>query len=266
MSKFNYFLSKAKHYTGKVLRQKKYIFNPDIQEVINEIKTNGFYVINNFYSKEECKNLINEVDNVINIRKKNNTLWEDPYSSDKRCFGAEDESIMIAKFFNNKYCQALADNFYGAKMLCSNTLAGRIEFKKGNIGSGQGWHRDCNHLGFKAMVYLTDVEMKDGPFQILTGSHKTKSILKNIDVNKYDGVKLRFKNEEINNLIKLKVNKIKTFTATAGTIIFFDTSTLHSGRPLGEGGLRYALTNYYYPSFVDISARKEMFLNAYKKQ
>ena len=35
-------------------------------------------------------------------------------------------------------------------------------------------------------------------------------------------------------------------TGKAGTLILFDASLIHRGRPLEEG-CRYALTNYYYP-------------------
>ena len=37
-----------------------------------------------------------------------------------------------------------------------------------------------------------------------------------------------------------------TFTAKAGTLILFDSSTIHRGAPI-TAGTRYALTNYYYP-------------------
>lgn len=266
MSVVKYFTSKSKHLLGKLLRQQHYNFDPDVQDIVVDIRKSGFYMLPNFYSKEYCQKLIDEVDKVIDIRTKSKSLWEDSFSSDKRCFAAEDDSEVISEFYNNKYLQSVADNFFRAKMSCSNTLAGRIQFMEGNIGSGQGWHRDGNHLGFKAMVYLTDVEIQDGPFQLLIGSHKIKSILKNININKYDGVKLRFDNQEVSALIHSEVNQIKTFTAKAGTVILFDTSTLHSGSPLREGGLRYALTNYYCASYEDVAARKEMYRNAYKKQ
>ena len=61
-------------------------------------------------------------------------------------------------------------------------------------------------------------------------------------------------------------NVIETFTAKAGSVVFFDASCVHAGSPLSDGGLRYALTNYYYPSYENIAARKAEFVNAYKKQ
>ena len=59
----------------------------------------------------------------------------------------------------------------------------------------------------------------------------------------------RFSNEEIELLKKFK---IKTLNASAGTLILVDTSLIHRGCPILKG-VRYALTNYYFPinSFED---------------
>jgi hypothetical protein len=265
MGVINYAVSRSKYQIGKILRRQKFTFDSDIQHIVDEVKEYGFSIFPNFYSQLDCIHLKTEIDRIIEIRKQKKCLWVDPYGADKRCYGAEDDSRLIADFCNNEFIQSIADNVFEAKMSCSNTLAARIEYKEGNIGSGQGWHRDGNHFQFKALVYLTDVELKDGPFQLLTGSHKPESILKNIKLNRYDGTKLRFDNQEIERLIKSETNELKVFTAKAGTLVFFDSSCLHTGSPLSSGGLRYALTNYYYPSYEDIKARKEEFLNAFKK-
>ena len=48
-----------------------------------------------------------------------------------------------------------------------------------------------------------------------------------------------------------------TITGKAGTVVVFESSTLHRGRPI-ELGERLALTNYYYPQNAK---RKEIFDN-----
>ena len=52
----------------------------------------------------------------------------------------------------------------------------------------------------------------------------------------------RFTDQELNILNKEK--KI-TLTGKAGTLILFDGSLIHRGKPILEGK-RYALTNYYF--------------------
>ncbi len=231
-----------------------------------QIHENGFAVIPNFYSIDECKLLREEIDNLIEKRKKENRLMEDPYDSDKRCYLADEDSALINKYFSNEYLNSVADNYFEAKMLCSNTLAARIKYTKNNVGSGGGWHRDGNNMQFKAIVYLSDVEIKDGPFQIIQSSHKSENIIKQMKVMHHDGVNLRMTNEQVKTIIDNEPNSYKILTAKAGTLVFADTSAIHTGMPLSEGGERYTLFNYYYPSYEDIKARRDTFRNAHKKQ
>ena len=53
----------------------------------------------------------------------------------------------------------------------------------------------------------------------------------------------RFSDQELN--IFNKEKKI-TLTGKAGTLILFDGSLIHRGKPILDGK-RYALTNYYFP-------------------
>ncbi len=60
----------------------------------------------------------------------------------------------------------------------------------------------------------------------------------------------RFLDDEILNTLKIKEDQIIELKYLTGTLILFDTSYIHRGKPLKEN-IRYALTNYFYP--------KEMF-------
>ena len=121
----------------------------------------------------------------------------------------------------------------------------RLKFKKNNLGSGGGWHRDSIHKSYKALIYLTDVNLNNDPFQIIPSSSQLLKILK-IDNKNY--CKLRYENSEINEYLKNGEN-LKTIIGQAGTMILFDGSNLHRGSPI-EDGLRYSLTNYYFPKRI----------------
>jgi len=264
MGTFKYMISRKKFEAGKLLRKEAYQYDEKVQNIVHQIKENGFAVVPNFYSADECAILRNEVDRLIEKRRDEEKLWIDAYGADKRCFAAEDDSELIAKYYNNEFLNSVANNVFEAKMRCSNTLAAHIEYKEGNIGSGQGWHRDGNHFQFKAITYLSDVEIKDGPFQIIEGSHKPEIIKKDIKIMGHDGVDLRFTNTQIEKLIKKYPDNYKVLTATAGTLVFADVSCIHTGMALSEGGSRYTLFNYYYPSYDDIEAKKARFKETYK--
>lgn len=266
MGALKYQFSKVKFDLKKFLNKESYTYNKEVQDLVKQIQVDGFAVVPDFYNEEECKILRDEVDQLIEKRKQENRLWEDPCDADKRCFAAEEDSELINKYFANTFLNSVADNYFKAKMICSNTLAARIQYRDGNIGSGQGWHRDGNHMQFKAIVYLCDVEIKNGPFQIIQGSHKKKNIINHINIMNHDGVNLRFTTEQIEKVIDTDSDKYKVLTAKAGTLVFADTSTLHTGMPLSEGGYRYTLFNYYYPSYEDIEARRTVFKNAHKQK
>jgi hypothetical protein len=265
MNKLRYIISKFKFLSKKLLLRQEYIFDKDVQEIVRMVNANGFAVIKNYYSEQDCNLLRKEIDKLIEKRDKENFVWKDPYAADYRCFGAEEDSEIISKFYNDKFLNSIANNYFKAKMACCNTLAGRIFYKNGNFGSGQGWHRDSNQTQFKALIYINDVDYKDGPFQLITASHKFQNILKHIDLMGYDGVNTRFTSEQVKKVVNIEPESIKLFTATAGTLIVFDSSTIHTGAPLTEGGQRYALTNYYMPSYQDVKAQRSVFLNAHKK-
>jgi hypothetical protein len=127
----------------------------------------------------------------------------------------------------------------------------------GNRGtSGGGWHRDSMNPQFKAMIYLTDVDESNGPLEIIPGTHKfsTQRRLSRKGLLSFD--KQRLKEDEIEPIEKDQGPR-ETITGRAGTVVIFESSTLHRGRPI-ELGERLALTNYYYPKNVK---RKEVLDN-----
>lgn len=266
MRTLKYLLTSQRFKLKKFLKKESYQVDKKAQGIALQISENGFSILTNFYSEDECKVLKSEIDSLIIKRKNEDKLWEDSYGADKRCFAAEEDGELIKKYFDNKFLNSVADNYFKAKMTCSNTLAARIQYKEGNIGSGQGWHRDGNHMQFKAIVYLSDVELKDGPFQIIQGSHKSEMIKRDIKVMDHDGENLRFTNEQVVKLNKKYPENYKVLTAKAGTLVFADVSTIHTGMPLSEDGERYTLFNYYYPSYEDIEGRRKMFKNAHKQK
>ena len=266
MSTLKYNISRFRFYLKKILKKESFEYNEKVQDIVSQIKENGFAIVADFYTQDECSMLRDEIDNLIIKRKNENRLWEDPYDADKRCFAAEEDSKLIEKFFKNNFLNSVADNYFKAKMTCSNTLAARIQYRNGNVGSGQGWHRDGNNMQFKAIVYLSDVDLKDGPFQIIQGSHKPKAIKRHIKLMNHDGVELRMNNKQIEEIKKIEPNNYKVLIAKAGTLVFADTSTIHTGMALSEGGERYTLFNYYYPSYENIEARRKIFKNAHKQK
>src|SRR5258708_22216276 len=152
----------------------------------------------------------------------------------------------MANLNRDPFLLSVGQAYSRRELTAFSTLAGRIEAKPGNLGSGQGWHRDAFHFQFKAMVYLTDVDADHGPFQIMEASHHGARIFADTVRGRLPrSPRTRVTADQAQRLLAASSHPLKTFCAPAGTLILFDSSTIHRGAPVNTG-IRYALTNYYY--------------------
>src|SRR6185437_16980073 len=82
----------------------------------------------------------------------------------------------IAAFHGDEFLRGAGEAYGGRALVNHTTLAARLRARPGNLGSGQGWHRDAFHFQYKAMVYLSDVGPDNGPFQLLDASHRAAQV------------------------------------------------------------------------------------------
>ena len=221
--------------------------NSEIKDHIIKIEKNGYSLIHDFFSKEECISVSKILDEFA-FNNKNFLHFNHDYS-DLRIFGINNANIdLVKKFYGDNFFQEVGENFLKCKIKNFFTMFGKTIFKLDNIGSGGGWHRDGIQPSYKAMVYLSDVNNSNGPFQIIINSNKFYNVVRaHTFLKNKNLLDTRFTNEEINDLIKNFNYSVQTLSAKAGTVLLFDGSLLHRGSPLFQGK-RYALTNYYFPS------------------
>jgi ectoine hydroxylase-related dioxygenase (phytanoyl-CoA dioxygenase family) len=235
------YLLKIKYISYSILYRQNNNLSSNLK-IQNTLKKNGYVVIKNFLSRSNCKKIINDIDTYFS---KNNTYWVDKEKSDKRIFGSENISKLILDFHKNKKLKAIGSNYVGVALENAFTMANRVKYHKKNKGSGGGWHKDSFTIQYKTILYLNDVNINNGPFELIMNSQRNTNLFKNI--NNFNLFQTRFSNKEINNFFSEK-NKIKSLGGSAGTLIIVDSSMIHRGRPLYKG-CRYALTNYYYPYY-----------------
>jgi len=212
------------------------------KKIISEIQKNSFYVIPNFVDKELCEKCIKDIDDML----ENHKEFVQKYS-DLRVFGSEELSENIKKFANHDFLNKFTNHYNGSETLNGFTLANRIEYNdlSKKLGSGGGWHRDSIYRQCKAILYLNDVNERNGAYQIIQNSHKLTSMLKdNKKTNSYFEY-VRFSDEQVSDILKKDPKRLQTVTGKAGTLILKDCSAIHRGSPLKEGK-RYALTNYFF--------------------
>ncbi len=209
---------------------------------LSEIERKGICIVPGFWSEQKCQEARAEVDRLI-------VQYPDYVNpnakADQRIYGANNASALIASFSDDPELLALA-SAYNHKPTCTAfTLAARMPSSSGNLGSGEGWHRDAFLRQFKAIMYLSDVGPENGPFQLLEHSQRPEQIIKDMKRADLGYMQYRIEEPQVARLVGQEPDRLRTFTAKAGTLILVDTSTLHRGMPI-QAGTRYALTNYYF--------------------
>lgn len=210
--------------------------------LLEEIQKNGYIVLPDFFNKEFCQICMEEMDSMYENKKE--FVHEDDYG-DSRIFGAEELSEHIKKFYDHPLLNKLANTYSAVATCCGFTLAGRIKATGNEYGSGGPWHRDSYFRQFKSLLYLTDVNENNGPFQIIRGSHKHDQIMEDSKSGNLESMQCTFPQETVDKILKDDPSRLDTLTAKAGTVVLVDTSAIHRGTPLKEG-IRYALTNYFF--------------------
>ena len=220
-----------------------------VKVAIKTVNEKGFFVVENFIDPATCSKIRTTVDKTFTDYQKH--LWVGPQDSDKRAFGIDRVAPIIKDaFYNNAFIRQTREAYYSLEdqYIIGLTMANKIIPNAANLGSGGGWHRDSvNVKQFKAILYLSDVGDKNGPFQYLEGTQFKKSVLDGIIKHGFKYNHNRFSEEEIAVLIQTGNYPLHTFTAKQGTLLLVDTSGVHRGMPISEGH-RYALTNYYWIS------------------
>jgi len=217
--------------------------NSKVKGWLEQVEKDGFCVIPNFYDDKKCAELVAEIERVQEEHL--NYVQTDSAGSDHRLFGINTASKLINDEFHNEPQINLASKiYYGTAVKNAFTLGAKMVYTKNNAGSGGGWHRDSYARQIKAIVYLSDVTEKNGPFQYIKGSHTYKNALKQMKFLKHSVQNVRQTHEEVTDLVKAGLGELIEFNAPKGTLVLADVSGIHRGKPIEEGH-RYALTNYF---------------------
>jgi ectoine hydroxylase-related dioxygenase (phytanoyl-CoA dioxygenase family) len=221
------------------------------------LRRRGYLVIPGYYTAERCIALRTEIDRIMSEQPE--VVQKDQFAADHRVFGAEHASAAIAVFHDDAFLREVGEAYCGRSLVNYTTLAAQLTARLGNLGSGQGWHRDAFHFQYKAMVYLTDVGPENGAFEMLAHSHRPLTLFADMIRGRLDAPpSTRISDTQIEWLLGGRRRRIISFIAGAGTVILFDSSSIHRGSPI-DRGVRYALTNYYYEPHQLVDAMKQKF-------
>ena len=114
------------------------------------------------------------------------------------------------------------------------------------------------------MIYLTEVDEQNGPFEILPGSHRLMNLISHIKYADLKYNQYRLSEKQVKKIENQTGKRRKTIKGRPGTVILFNSSTIHRGSPIINGD-RYSLTNYYYPCRRNLNSLQEQFYPVLKK-
>lgn len=222
-------------FVNHVVSELKNKFKPD--NLISRLISDGFYVKECLISANSASILRAEIDKRLNG---DALVWRSDDRSDSRIYGFESLFDLSTAGLEVDSLRKIGESYLGRTLRYVIVVAGRLDAVEGNLGSGGGWHRDSpfRHQ-FKVIVYLSDVDSADGPFQYIMKSHKP------IEKIRFSGLGsdiTRFSESSVEGVLSEKLCELR---GSAGDAIFVDTKGIHRGKPI-EQGRRYALTFYFF--------------------
>ena len=237
-----YLFSLALAIKEKKLKKNSYIgLNKDESKLVENLKTDGVAVIPNFFTADECTQMIDAFEAL-------DEKYAKYYNNDKRIYGIEKLSAVFKnKFHDNEMFKKIGEAYIGDKLILQTTMAAKIVPDDTAVfGSGGAWHRDSFSRQFKAIAYLDDVNINNGPFMYIKGSHTMENINKVLFQLKghTPPSNFRYTDDEIERISTILGQEVTYYTAPKGSLVLADIRGIHTGMPIKEGH-RYAVFNYY---------------------
>jgi len=225
------------------LRISEFVRNSSIHDsgYAENIAMEGYCVVEDFLSVETCELLERKALDLFKLGHPSVRMASNGF--DQRFFGVEfyDDSFMLPKMeetARDTFSDLIKVKEYGYTYMLNKIHAG-----KGNLGSGEGWHRDSPlSPQFKAILYITDVNSDNGPFQYVPKTHTYKGILDIATLLNTSIADYRYKDLDIEKILDAGY-EMKSFTAKKGTLLLADTRGIHRGKVI-EMDYRIALTRY----------------------
>ena len=218
--------------------------NPSVEYLLDILRTDGIFILENYYSKEKIDVLNEEFDKVFKEHEDAiDILDKEDCSKDQRIFWSNQYSQPIDDIFANDPLLVNIATSYAGRSPNLNTLINYLEYSDTEVrNSGAGWHRDNHHCQFKTMLYLSDVTKDNGNFQWITNSSRRHIGYPKPRTESYN---TRYHEEVIEEILKHPLCELIDVTGKPGTVICADTTYVHRGNII-KSGSRRAMTQYYF--------------------
>ena len=218
-------------------------------DILKQLDEDGIVVIEDFMKKEDCDNIIKDLDIIFNQIKNGEFKGPFQYDNDKliRIGDLSDHVPSTNLFYDNPMFDKLAKAYVDPKAYSYRREAELRDnvktFQQADIPHIDDWR-----MRFKYFLYLTDVGPDNAPFTYYKNTHKDEAWKydKNYEYER-DGEFGAYGHFHPQELVKLRQSrKVEELTCTgkAGTLIIADFRGIHKGSVL-KSGRRIILNSTY---------------------
>ncbi len=234
----------------------------NIDKIAKTMKKYGVCLIPNYISDEKCNSIKIECAKRSEVKvdtnfKDGSYRRYDVYkntgaAANKRVYHTDCFSNDLMEFKIDKHIQTICKDYYNKGPYSVHVqVYERHRFHQIPVRS---FHIDTFETStFKAMLYLSDVTIEDGPNSYVIGTHNNVELRRkkqfewgpkrSENLEYLEPHPTNFIEDELGPLLK---NWVK-FIAKKGTLILFDTWGVHCGLSPAKNGDRHVIVNYYRP-------------------
>ena len=222
-------------------------------QIYNSFKKNGYFMIENFFDKNELDLFRENFDYFLSLSEK---VYPYHFVSDflkSRVISLQDDNkyrnlfsiIEKNNFFLDFSKIYLKNKFYPAKFMLYETKGKKIDDYSSNKDHAFVPHTDETYF-LKFFIYLTDVTTDHGPLNIAPGTHiESKK-------KRHDWIKNNNNYLNRNKIDRTHENSFIPLTANAGCLIIFDTDVVHKAGIIQNGKTRKVIR-------LDVYSKRENF-------
>ena len=249
-----------------------------VKKIVTSLETKSFYHYKNFFTQSQISKLKITLEEAIKQSiKDGNSTTKNLTNKKVRTDVVNINVEALQTYTQNKLILDVAEKFHGIKC---QVIKATYEVKEqgDNPESSQlkdrkddtiFYHFDRPYKVLKTYLILEDIEDKDGPMQLVSGSHKLmyKSPLKKLfryfsKVFLYHHHYLLAPEDE---KFFINDNDVVYCKGNIGDLFFINTAAWHCGRRVSASGKRVVLWNYIYGDHLSSWVKHLIFLKFLRK-
>lgn len=223
-----------------------------LHDKLEELRTNGITVLENYLSADDVSRLSNEMDQLNQFGKFGESMQE---GGDTICPMFIDDTYkkypLTHQFFTDDFLHKIGYNYFTNYIEENSRIGSWVKSISHDANDNGNHHLHWDPgLAIKALLYISDVSLESGPFQYIKSSH-VQNHQHRIDTWKH--------NESMVDCNRISLNNsIDSVIGAAGTCILFDTSISHRRGPIKENHNREVLFRIFpsqlYVTYCDGSS------------